>query len=286
MKNVSSAKIYTGKDLVDGELHAVGPGYAVIFTARCANDDNGHRINEDACALLPINDASGLLVVADGVGGLPKGEDAAATSIRAIQSAVLNMRRSGSDIRGAVLDGIEHANRNVLSLKIGAASTLAVVEISGHKVRSYHVGDSQVMVIGQRGKIKLMTKSHSPVGYAVEAGLLGESEALHHEERHLVSNLVGSPDMHIEIGPVIDLTPHDTLLIASDGLFDNIHQTEIVENCRKGTLLAVSRKLALLCQSRMEEPKKGLPSKPDDLTFIVYRLAAQESAPLVPPKDA
>ena len=253
----------------------MGPGYAVVFTARCAEEDDTARINEDACALVPIDAQSGLLVVADGAGGLPRGEEAAAISVRAIHSAVNKTKKVGQDIRGAVLDGIDHANRRVLSLKVGAASTLAVVEITGSTMRPYHVGDSQVMVVGQRGKIKLMTKSHSPVGYAIEAGLLEVDEALHHEERHLVSNLVGSADMHIEIGPTIDLTPHDTVIIASDGLFDNLHQEEIVETCRKGPLLAVSRNLATLCKSRMEEPRKGLPSKPDDLTFIVYRMAEQ-----------
>jgi serine/threonine protein phosphatase PrpC len=271
LKQPFAAKIFAGRSLVEGELHAIGPGLAVVYTARCADLEESDRINEDACALLPIDPMSGLLIVADGAGGLPKGEEAAALSIRALHTSVVKNRRPGSDLRGAVLDGIDQANRRVLGLKVGAASTLAVVEISGHTIRPYHVGDSQIMVIGQRGKVKHITKAHSPVGYALEAGLLETDEAMHHEDRHLVSNLVGAADMHIEVGPTIPLTPHDTVIIASDGLFDNAHQDEIVEACRKGPLLGVASKLATLCRERMASTDDAQPSKPDDLTFIVYR---------------
>jgi serine/threonine protein phosphatase PrpC len=116
------------------------------------------------------------------------------------------------------------------------------------------------------------------VGYAVEAGLLEVDEALHHEERHLVSNLVGSADMHIEIGPSIELSPSDTVIVASDGLFDNVHQDEIAALSRKGTLLSVLHQLAGLSKQRMEDPEPGMPSKPDDATIIVYRQRATTDA--------
>jgi serine/threonine protein phosphatase PrpC len=64
----------------------------------------------------------------------------------------------------------------------------------------------------------------------------------------------------------------DTVIVASDGLFDNLRTPEIVETCRKGQLLAISRTLADTCQERMTKaPAPGEPSKPDDLTFIAFR---------------
>ncbi|MEN8164347.1 MAG: ATP-binding protein, partial [Acidobacteriota bacterium] len=47
-------------------------------------------------------------------------------------------------------------------------------EIDGRSIRPYHVGDSQAVVCGQRGKLKLQTMAHAPVAYAVEAGVLDE----------------------------------------------------------------------------------------------------------------
>jgi serine/threonine protein phosphatase PrpC len=128
-----------------------------------------------------------------------------------------------------------------------------------------------ILAVGQRGRVKLQTVSHSPVGYAYEAGLLDETEAMHHEDRHLVSNVIGSPDMRIEIGPPVCLAPRDTLLLASDGLLDNLYNDEIVERARKGPLKGVVHSLAGACRERMTHPQQGAPSKPDDLTLVVFR---------------
>ena len=170
-----------------------------------------------------------------------------------------------------MLDGVERANAEVTGLAVGAATTLAVVELGRAAIRPYHVGDSTILVVGQRGKLKLQTVPHSPVGYAVEAGLLDEKEAIHHEDRHLVSNIVGSPEMTIEVGRTLKLRPRDTVVLGSDGLFDNLHVEEITEIVRKGPLGAAAAALADVCRRRMDEPEPGRPSKPDDLTFLVYR---------------
>ena len=77
--------------------------------------------------------------------------------------------------------------------------------------------------------------------------------------------------MRIEIGPVIEMAARDTLLLASDGLADNLHVSEIVDNIRTGTLPKAARSMAEEALDRMENPQEGHPSKPDDLTFIVFR---------------
>jgi serine/threonine protein phosphatase PrpC len=174
-------------------------------------------------------------------------------------------------LRTAVLNGLEGANHAVQALGVGAATTIAAVELQEATVRPYHVGDSMILVAGQRGKIKLQTTSHSPVGLAVEAGFLDETEAMHHEDRHVVSNVVGSSEMKIEIGPVVKLAPRDTVLLASDGLLDNLHVNEIVERVRKGRLEMAARRLIEDSKLRMSAPEEGQPSKPDDLTFILFR---------------
>jgi serine/threonine protein phosphatase PrpC len=129
-----------------------------------------------------------------------------------------------------------------------------------------------MLVVGQRGKIKLQSVPHSPVGYGVESGFLDETEAMFHEERHIVSNVVGTPDMRIEVGPTLELASKDTLLIASDGLWDNLHLEEIVEAIRKGPLHRVVSLVADKCDQRMRNGVENAPSKPDDLTFILFRL--------------
>ena len=117
--------------------------------------------------------------------------------------------------------------------------------------------------------------AHSPTGIAVEAGFLDEREALHHEERHLVSNFIGTNDMRIDVGAAIELRPKDTVLVASDGLTDNIHIHEINDLMRTGPLEQSLDAIVNLAVRRMTVDSKRQPSKPDDLSVILFRKAAE-----------
>ena len=75
----------------------------------------------------------------------------------------------------------------------------------------------------------------------------------------------------LALGPTLELSARDTLLLASDGLFDNLYVDEIVERVRRGPLEAAGRRLAEECARRMSREREGRPSKPDDVTFLVYR---------------
>ena len=94
---------------------------------------------------------------------------------------------------------------------------------------------------------------------------------MHHEERHLVNNLLGGPEMRVEMSAKLRLAARDTLLIGSDGLFDNLHVDELVDLIRKGPLRKVAADLVERTSKRMLDPRDGAPSKQDDLTFILYR---------------
>ncbi|MCA9726191.1 MAG: protein phosphatase 2C domain-containing protein [Candidatus Eisenbacteria bacterium] len=227
--------------------------------------------NEDVAALFAYEPAGGVLVICDGVGGSPLGRHASRVAVEEVR-AHLEVAASGQQsLREAILNGIESANRSVLDLGQGAATTIAIAEIQADSVRPYHAGDSVVLVTGQRGRLRLQTIAHSPVGYAVESGMLDQDEAVHHEERHLVSNVVGAQEMRIEVGPGIDLRARDTVLVASDGLFDNFYVEEIVRLVRTGPLEQVAAALAHRCLERMRVAEGDRPGKPDDLSFILYR---------------
>ena len=102
-------------------------------------------------------------------------------------------------------------------------------------------------------------------------GFLDQRDALHHEERHLVSNFLGTNDMRIDMGSGVELRPRDTVLVASDGLTDNVHLDEIIERIRKGPLLDGARALTSLAHHRMANGEGRQPSKPDDLSVLLFR---------------
>jgi serine/threonine protein phosphatase PrpC len=249
-------------------------GMAAVFTNRSPQKTTP---NEDVAALWPTGTGSGILAVADGLGGHASGERASRLAIETIGRAIqqkLNPavgQPAPDQFRGAILDGIEAANQAVRALGTGAATTLALVEIQDRTIRPYHVGDSVILLTGQRGKIKLQTIPHSPIGYAVEAGLMNEEDAIHHEARHVISNVIGSDGMRIEIGPPIDMADRDTLILASDGLLDNLLPDEIVEFVRSGPLDQAVGSMIAEAQHRMAGQNEAGPSKPDDLTVIAYR---------------
>ncbi|MFH1279051.1 MAG: PP2C family protein-serine/threonine phosphatase [Candidatus Eisenbacteria bacterium] len=247
-----------------------GAGEIVAFTT--SRDDRSES-NEDGAALVPAGSGPVILAVADGAGGLPGGGTAARIAIEEVRASVESFGREGGDLRNHLLNAFEQSNEALLAQGIGAATTLLVAEIDGDTLRHYHVGDSQIFVVGQRGKRKLESIAHSPVGYAVEAGVLDEKEALLHEDRHVVSNFVGTRDMRLDIGPPLRLSPRDTVILATDGLTDNLPPDRVLEIVRKGPLKKAAQNLAFECRRRMGG-REGLPFKPDDLTFVLFRLRA------------
>ncbi len=266
--SATEARALVHADLAEAEVVPFAGGTCALFTTRAPEKETP---NEDAIGLIPLGPSAGVLVVADGAGGMPGGDEASAIAIDLLSRSVSWNASEPDALRAKIFDGIEAANEAICALGRGAASTIAVAEIRDGNVRSYHVGDSMIFVTGQRGRVKQQTVSHSPVGYAVEAGMIDEVEAVHHEERHVVSNLLGSPDMRIEIGSVVPLARHDTLVLASDGLYDNLYFEEIVERVRKGPLPGVAKSLVDACRRRMANPDTSRPSKPDDLAFLVFR---------------
>lgn len=232
--------------------------------------------NEDAAAFIPVGERAIVLAVADGVGGSPAGCDASTTAVETLQRS-LSKASDGGPLRGAILDAVEKANTTILTSGKRSATTLVVAEIAANQLRCYHVGDSELIVVGQRGSIKQRIIPHSPTGFAVEAGLLDEEEAVKHEDRHIIFNVVGAPNMRVDFSTAIDLALRDTVLLTSDGVLDNLYVDEIVEIIRKGPLAVAADRLIEATRDRMIKGKGSKPSKPDDATIVLYRRKTKKS---------
>lgn len=255
----------TAADSVEASL---GGGSLVAYTNRAPDKETE---NEDTVAAIPYGPDAVVLVVADGVGGLPAGKRASETAVTKLAESLHTAMTETMLLRTAILNGIEAANQAVLDIGNGSATTMTVVTIEGLTARTYQVGDSEAIIVGQRGRVKSQTMVHSPTGFAVEAGFLDKREALHHEERHLVSNFIGTNDMRIDMGPAVKLRPRDTILLASDGLTDNIHIDDVINIMRKGPLDKAIESMTHLARHRMINESKLQPSKPDDLSVILFR---------------
>ena len=249
-------------------------GQLAFFSQRCPTRTTDP--NEDSACFVEVSSTAGVIAVADGVGGAAAGNRAshciAGQLVAACSSATLTDKHRFRGMRAEILDAIEAGNQEILNWGIGAGTTLTAVEFLDGWIRTYHVGDSGAMLISNRGKIKFATVGHAPIAQALEIGLMDEQEALTHEDRNLITTCLGSDTMKIEIGPSIQMAARDTLLIASDGLLDNLTAQEIAHPVKKGELAIQTQRLAEMALERMATVNhESNPSKPDDLTLLCFR---------------
>lgn len=223
--------------------------------------------------MIEMPSGASILAVADGMGGGPRGDDASGLIVDLIASRAKALS-SPENSRVQVLDAIEDASAQIRGWGVGSATTVLVVEIEAGSYRTYHVGDSEAVVTGQRGRIKWRTISHSPVGYATASGMLERGEAMVHEDRHLVESMVGLEGMHVDVGERRPFARRDTLAMGTDGLFDNLPESEIVDLVRSGPLPTAAAVLVDRVHEIMSSSDETGRGKPDDLAFILYRPGA------------
>jgi PPM family protein phosphatase len=195
-------------------------------------------INEDR---VWVDDARGLFLVVDGLGGHAAGEVAAETAVRAIEENLRSLD-GGSGTRPEKIEAqfriaIAAANNRIYELAQthpeygGMACVLTLAAVSGDRVIVGHVGDSRLYLIWN-GKIRKLTNDHSPVGELEDQGLLTEKQAMQHPRRNEVFRDAGSmlrqPDdpQFIEIKSFL-FRPDSALLLCSDGLSDYVSSSEI-----------------------------------------------------------
>jgi len=129
-------------------------------------------------------------------------------------------------------------------------------------------------VVGQRGRVHHATMPHSPTGYAVAAGVLEPDEVHDHADRHYLSNCLGSTELRIEVGPKRGLSARDTILLATDGILDNVRRDDLIEAIRKGPLDAAATRVVEAAQAAMEG-QGPVVGHADDATLLLYRPGAK-----------
>lgn len=260
--------LFLGHAMHAPEIVSVAGGELACFARPCPSSES---TNEDACGFLARDNQSIVLMLADGMGGSNYGGESSAIALQSVKKEIEALGESETLVRTAIVNAFENANESIRNISGSAGTTLVVVEIDGKTFRPYHVGDSVILVVGGKGKVKYQNVVHSPTGFSVEAGFMEEAEAMQHEERHLISNVLGTAEMYIQIGPKVTLSQRDTVLLASDGLTDNLYLEEIVNCCRVRPLRNAIEKLVELATQRMVQSEEGKPCKPDDLSILLFR---------------
>ena len=260
--NYSLPILFAGQNLDQPINFSIRDGEVALFTH--ASPTPSHE-NEDAVGVFDWAGKTEVLVVADGLGGLPRGGDASQQMVESLSHPKFN------ESVDPVVACLEYVNESLVSAHSGSGTTVSVVTIERRGFRSYHVGDSAAMVIGRRGRIKFQTTPHSPVGIAEANGQLDEKAAMIHPARHMINNIIGMPDMWVDIGRPIQLADLDTVILASDGLWDNLYRDEVAELVGNRSLMECANGIFRMAIDRMKRKPGSDFGKPDDLSFILYR---------------
>ncbi|MDA1257709.1 MAG: protein phosphatase 2C domain-containing protein, partial [Chloroflexi bacterium] len=160
------------------------------------------RSNEDACAaLLPPNapaGASGLLIVADGMGGHQAGGYASNTAVNAVVSrlraspaAAFTPTRAAETLRSAVeVANVEVHARSGSIDRTGMGTTLTTAVVSGPILAFAHVGDSRAYLL-RNGELARLTSDHTWVADRVRTGELSQEQAATHSKRNVLTRAIG-----------------------------------------------------------------------------------------------
>lgn len=225
--------------------------------------------NEDSLAIVSVDKDTTVLIVADGLGGMAAGEKA---SKLLITSIIDSLGADSVSVRESILNGIDKANKELVETNVDTGTTVSIAEIKGNTLRTYHAGDSLILLSSGHTKPKYLAMSHSPISYAVACGVIDAEKAMCHPERNLISNYVGCVDMHINIGPTLELSKFDSLILSSDAVSDNLYDDEICKHISKESLFEGTSDLIEDCKKNMKEPCPDRVCHPDDFTLITYRL--------------
>lgn len=243
-----------------------------IMFAACSDPGDVRKANEDnmfAAAEEFGRHRVGLFAVADGCGGMSRGEDASGISIRAVEKLwhdVITDWEYGfkySESFALTVDGIienmlQAANRAVRSLgerfECAPASTLSVLLIIDGHYWIKHVGDSRIYVL-RKGKLLCLTEDQTMLADMLRNGEIDESEADDYN-RSVLSMSIGVKKKLYTYSAHGRVKKKDIFFICSDGMHAYADTNEV--------------KKMLTASDDVEDIRNVIPygSAADNVTFI------------------
>jgi protein phosphatase len=196
--------------------------------------------NEDTVV---FDEAAGLAILADGMGGYNAGEVASRMAVDLVRAEISRWiaqqptQASMGDLRAALEASVGHANHAILAAAnadmqyAGMGTTLVVGWFQQGRLLMGHIGDSRCYRLRKR-HFEQITKDHSLLQEQIDSGYLSAEEAQVSIHRNLLTRALG-----VEEAVMLDLNefmvaPGDLYLMCSDGLTDMVTDQEIAKILR------------------------------------------------------
>ncbi len=188
-------------------------------------------INEDDFLLLPDQ---GVFCLADGLGGLERGEVASVAALKSIETLLGPKDRPGGVLfrkkKCSLQQMINHANSSVYKrreeLHLNTATTMVIVQLLDYGFEVAHVGDSRAYIWDGASLLRC-TRDHSLVEELYRASGFSEEQLLQHPQRHVITRAVGAGREVKANLQRFDIKIGNLLLLCSDGLTTMLNHAEI-----------------------------------------------------------
>jgi PPM family protein phosphatase len=216
--------------------------------------------NEDFVAQHP---ESGLVVLADGMGGYNAGEVASGMAARVILEGLghswrkalaktVQRERVPEIAKQLIRQQVERANWAIYEKAqnepqcSGMGTTLVLGLFYDNQLTVGHIGDSRLYRL--RGEmLEQVTKDHSLLQEQIDSGLITKEHARLSRNKNLLTRAVGiDPQVEAEVN-TYDVKPGDVYLLCSDGLNDMVDDEEI-----RLTLITLQSNVQLAAQQLVQ----------------------------------
>lgn len=195
--------------------------------------------NEDAFF---YSEEQGLWVVADGMGGLNRGDRASKAVVDNIRSFVRfdNIVENIKDLETRCM--LANTACRIMFRRNVIGSTVAALQAFKNYAFFLWAGDSRVYRL-RNGVLEQITEDHSVAQEKVQRGQLSPEEAENHPQAHVLTRAIGVHE-HLRIEMLHSVVlPGDRYLLCSDGLYNDVNRHEIQ---------------SLLAETEPDESLKGL----------------------------
>jgi protein phosphatase len=218
-----------------------------------------------------------ILLVADGMGGHQAGDIASAMTVTTIEGFILNMLRRFSNLQTAeepsavqeLQMALEQADARIFAETVqhpewlGMGTTLTMAFTSNWKLFVVHAGDSRCYLF-RSGELRQLTTDHTLACEMLREGIIRPEEAVRHQYRHVVTNVLGGHHAGIRVDvSKTDLQPGDVLLLCTDGL------TEMLPDARIQAILQAEHDPHGACDRLIAQANEQ--GGTDNITAVVAR---------------
>lgn len=205
----------------------------MVLDVFCFTAQGGRKNNEDSAASRVMN-GHGLFLVADGLGGHALGEVASGCAAEVMfEGWEASLQKQDISRPKWLADKFMEANKAIIDMQKSRASnmksTAVALAIDGDKACWTHVGDSRLYYI-TRSEIAHITEDHSVAYKKYMAGEITRLQINTDEDQSALLRSLGSPDRFEPTpGPEqVVLSPGDAFLLCSDGIWEYLHDMEVL----------------------------------------------------------